>query len=46
MMLFGISTLGQFQLEIPKFLPAPSSVICEEMDDTNTNFANANEMKR
>ena len=35
MMLFGISTLGQFQLEIPEFLPAPSSVICEEMDDTN-----------
>ena len=35
MMLFGISTLGQFQLEIPEFLPVPSSVICEEMDDTN-----------
>ena len=35
MMLFGISTLGQFQLEIPEFLPAQSSVICEEMDDTN-----------
>ena len=35
MMLFGISTLGQFQLEIPEFLPAPSLVICEEMDDTN-----------
>ncbi len=35
MMLFGISTLGQFQLEIPEFLPAPSPVICEEMDDTN-----------
>ena len=34
-MLFGLSTLGQFQLEIPEFLPAPSSVICEEMDDTN-----------
>ena len=37
MMLFGISTLGHFQLEIPEFLPAPSSVICEEMDDTNFN---------
>ena len=35
MMLFGISTLGQFQLEIPDFLPVPSSVICEEMDDSN-----------
>ena len=35
MMLFGISTLGQFQLEIPEFLPALSLVICEEMDDTN-----------
>ena len=35
MMLFGISTLGQFQLEIPEFLPVPSSVICEEMDDAN-----------
>ena len=35
MMLFGISTLGQFQLEIPEFLPVPSLVICEEMDDTN-----------
>ena len=35
MMLFGISTLGQFQLEIPEFLPVQSSVICEEMDDTN-----------
>ena len=35
MMLFGISTLGQFQLEIPEFLPVPSPVICEEMDDTN-----------
>ena len=35
MMLFGISTLGQFQLEIPDFLPDPSPVICEEMDDSN-----------
>ena len=35
MMLFGISTLGQFQLEIPEFLPDPSPVICEEMDDSN-----------
>ena len=35
MMLFGISTLGQFQLEIPEFLSVPSSVICEEMDDAN-----------
>ena len=35
MMLFGISTLGQFQLEIPEFLPGPSPVICEEMDDSN-----------
>ena len=35
MMLFGISTLGQFQLEIPDFLLVPSSVICEEMDDSN-----------
>ena len=35
MLLFGISTLGQFQLEIPEFLPDPSPVICEEMDDSN-----------
>ena len=35
MMLFGISTLGQFQLEIPEFLTDPSPVICEEMDDSN-----------
>ena len=35
MLLFGISTLGQFQLEIPDFLPEPSSVICEEMDNSN-----------
>ena len=34
-LLFGISTLGQFQLEIPEFLPDQSPVICEEMDDSN-----------
>ena len=35
MMIFGLSTAGQFQLEIPEFLPAQSNVICEEMDDSN-----------
>ena len=34
-MIFGLSTAGQFQLEIPEFLPAQSNVICEEMDDSN-----------
>ena len=35
MMIFGFSTAGQFQLEIPEFLPAQSNVICEKMDDSN-----------
>ena len=35
MMIFGLSTAGQFQLEIPEFLPAQSNVICEQMDSSN-----------
>ena len=35
MLLFGFSTLIQFQLEIPEFLPAQANVICEEMNDSN-----------
>ena len=34
-LLFGLSNMGQFQLEIPDFLPAQSNVICEEMDETS-----------
>ena len=35
MLIFGLSTAGQFQLEIPEFLPAQSNIICEEMDESN-----------
>ena len=35
MLLFGFSTLIQFQLEIPEFLPAQSNVVCEEVTDSN-----------
>ena len=31
MVLFGFSSMGQFTLEIPEYLPLPSNVICEEM---------------
>ena len=33
--LFGFSNMVQFTLEIPEFLPQPSTVICEEMDESN-----------
>ena len=33
--LFGFSNMVQFSLEIPIFLPQPSTVICEEMDESN-----------
>ena len=33
--LFGFSNLVQFTLEMPVFLPQPSTVICEEMDESN-----------
>ena len=33
--LFGFSSMGQFTLEMPVFLPQPSTVICEEMDKSN-----------
>jgi len=33
--LFGFSSMGQFTLEMPVFLPQPSTVICEEMDESN-----------
>ena len=33
--LFGFSNMIQFTLEIPVFLPQPSTVICEEMDESN-----------
>ena len=33
--LFGFSNMVQFTLEIPEFLPQPSTVICEEMDKSN-----------
>ena len=35
MLIFGFSTAGQFQLEIPEFLPQQSNVICEEMEESN-----------
>jgi hypothetical protein len=35
--LFGFSNMIQFTLEIPVFLPQPSTVICEEMDESNFN---------
>ena len=35
MLIFGFSTAGQFQLEIPVFLPQQSNVICEEMEKSN-----------
>ena len=35
MLIFGFSTAGQFQLEIPEFLPQQSNVICEEMEKSN-----------
>jgi hypothetical protein len=35
MLIFGLSTAGQFHLEMPEFLPLPSNVICEEMDESN-----------
>ena len=35
MSLFGFSSMGQFALEMPVFLPQPSTVICEEMDSSN-----------
>ena len=35
MSLFGFSSMGQFALEMPVFLPQPSTVICEEMDQPN-----------
>ena len=35
-LLFGLSNMGQFQLEIPEFLPAQSNVICEEMHETRS----------
>ena len=35
--LFGFSIMGQFTLEMPVFLPQPSTVICEEMDKSNFN---------
>jgi len=34
-LIFGLSTAGQFHLEMPEFLPLPSNVICEEMDESN-----------
>jgi hypothetical protein len=34
-LLFGISSWGQFQLEIPEFLPQQSNIICEQMDSSN-----------
>ena len=33
--LFGFSNMVQFTLEIPVFLPQTSTVICEEMDESN-----------
>ena len=33
--LFGFSNMVQFTLEMPEFLPQPSTVICEEMDESN-----------
>ncbi|MBD62571.1 MAG: hypothetical protein CMD68_00620 [Gammaproteobacteria bacterium] len=35
MLLFGFGSVGQFQLEIPEFIPKTTIVICEEMDDSN-----------
>ena len=35
MLIFGLSTTGQFHLEMPEFLPLPSNFICEEMDESN-----------
>ena len=35
MLIFCLSTAGQFHLEMPEFLPLPSNVICEEMDESN-----------
>ena len=35
MALFGFSSMGQFTLELPVFLPQPSAVICENMDESN-----------
>ena len=35
MLIFGLSTTGQFHLEMPEFLPLPSNVICEEMNESN-----------
>jgi hypothetical protein len=34
-LLFGISSWGQFQLEIPEFLPQQLNIICEQMDSSN-----------
>ena len=34
-LLFGISSWGQIQLEIPEFLPQQSNIICEQMDSSN-----------
>jgi hypothetical protein len=34
-LLFGLSSWGQFQLEIPEFLPQQSNIICEQMDSSN-----------
>ena len=33
--LFGFSSMGQFSLEIPVFLPQPSILVCEEMDESS-----------
>ena len=33
--LFGFSSMGQFTLEMPVFLPQPSTVVCEEMDESS-----------
>lgn len=33
--LFGFSSMGQFTLEMPVFLPQPSTLICEKMDESN-----------
>ena len=35
MVLFGFSSMGQFSLEMPEYLPMPSNVICEEMTEAN-----------
>ena len=34
-LLFGLSSWGQIQLEIPEFLPQQSNIICEQMDSSN-----------